>query len=44
MTSDTKTGFARAILCLILIAVIVCIGIVVFYAAVFPQAFLKGSG
>ena len=38
MTSDTKTGLARAIFCLILIAVIVCIGIVVFYTAVFHFA------
>ena len=35
MTGDTKTGLARAIFCLILIVVIICIGIVVFYAAVF---------
>ena len=38
MTGDTKTGIIRAILCLILIAVIVCIGIVVFYTAVFHFA------
>ncbi len=35
MTDDTKVGLARAIIGLILIAVIVCIGFVVFYTVVF---------
>ena len=35
MTSDTKTGLIRAIFCMILIVLIVCAGIVVFYTVVF---------
>lgn len=43
-TSDTKTGLVRAILCLLLIAAIVCIGIVVFYAVVFHhEPFIEPS-
>lgn len=35
MSDETKTGLVRAILCLILIALIICLGIVVFYTVAF---------
>ena len=35
MSNETKTGLIRAILCVILIALIICLGIVVFYTVVF---------
>ena len=35
MSNETKTGLIRAILCVILIALIICLGIVVFYTVAF---------
>lgn len=35
MSDETKTGLIRAIICVILIALIICLGIVVFYTVAF---------